>query len=63
VTIKCRKCGWVIMSGEWRFGSPQSGWEHMEGECLSPAIVEGEEPPPYRELTDSEEAAEEATWD
>jgi hypothetical protein len=32
--LLCRKCGGVIMHGQYRFGSPQGGYEHMEGECL-----------------------------
>jgi hypothetical protein len=44
MTIKCRKCGWIIMSGEWRFGSPATGWEHMEGECIDPPIKDEQEP-------------------
>ena len=59
--IRCRKCGWPIMSGEYRFGSKLTGWEHMEGECMSPVIDPDE--PSFRELTDSEQAAEDATWD
>lgn len=52
-TVVCRKCGQPIDVDQTAFGSAATGWEHMEGEC----------PPVYRELTDSEQAAEEATWD
>jgi hypothetical protein len=31
--VECRKCGGSILVGQYRFGSPESGWEHMEGEC------------------------------
>lgn len=29
----CRKCGQPITRDQHRFGSYQTGWEHMEGEC------------------------------
>jgi len=49
------------MGGERRLRT-QAGSEHVFGECMSPVITDAEIPP-YRELTDSEQAAEEATWD
>lgn len=33
VTYQCRKCGGPIRSDQYRFGSPNTGWEHMDGEC------------------------------
>lgn len=30
----CRKCGGLIFPNQYRFGSPETGWEHMEGECV-----------------------------
>ncbi len=33
VPVECRKCGGVIRSEQYRFGSADAGWEHMEGEC------------------------------
>jgi len=32
-TLPCRKCGAPIRADQHRFGSPESGYEHMEGEC------------------------------
>jgi hypothetical protein len=32
-SYECRKCGGLILPSQYRFGSPQTGWEHMEGEC------------------------------
>lgn len=64
MSVKCSKCGWPIMAGEWRRrrkGTQE--WEHMPDKCMSPAIKPDDEIPPYRELTDSEQAAEDATWD
>lgn len=34
VTYQCRKCGTAITYDQFRFGSPTTGWEHMEGECV-----------------------------
>src|SRR4051812_17134773 len=27
--LRCRKCGGVITRDQYRFGSPETGWEHM----------------------------------
>lgn len=32
--IICRKCRTPIEHGQFRFGSPSTGWSHMEGECV-----------------------------
>jgi hypothetical protein len=37
--VACRQCDGVIAVGQYRFGSPETGWEHMSGEC---AAVDGE---------------------
>lgn len=39
VAYACRKCGHPITHDQYRFGSPESGWEHMEGECIDPEYV------------------------
>lgn len=63
MSVKCSKCGWPIMSGEYRRRPKGTqDWEHMPGQCMNPPITD-DEIPPYRELTDAEEQAEEATWD
>jgi hypothetical protein len=36
VIYQCRKCGAPIHTGQAAFGSPETGWEHMEGECPWP---------------------------
>lgn len=42
--LLCRKCGGVIGNDQYRFGSPQSHWEHMEGECpVPPANLEDDD--------------------
>jgi len=33
VVYQCRKCGQPIKGVQFRFGSPDTGWEHMAGEC------------------------------
>jgi hypothetical protein len=41
VIYQCRKCGAPIHTGQAAFGSPDTGWEHMEGECpLPPTFVQ-----------------------
>jgi hypothetical protein len=32
---RCRKCGHAIAPG-FKFGSLDTGWEHMTGECIWP---------------------------
>lgn len=33
-SYECRKCGGLIFPNQYRFGSPETGWEHTEGECI-----------------------------
>lgn len=41
--LLCRKCGGVITDDQYRFGSPQTRWEHMAGECQPPANLEDDD--------------------
>lgn len=52
--ITCRKCGGPIRE-QYRFGSPQTGWEHMPGECIEP-------PSNSADIERAEDMAEEWRW-
>jgi hypothetical protein len=32
----CRRCGQPILPDRFAFGSDETGWEHMDGECPKP---------------------------